>query len=129
VASVGCALSQRAVIFLIPVLAVFAALAVLSIPSSAIDHERARALDGNDIEHAQNPSGARVLWQCRPFVIFDCCTMLIHFANAPLLPLGGLKLALQYPALATAMMSACIIAAQIIMLPTAVLVGHGAVIG
>jgi MFS family permease len=42
------------------------------------------------------------------------------------LPLVGQKLAFQHPTLATAMMSSCIIAAQIIMLPTALLVGHKA---
>jgi hypothetical protein len=48
--------------------------------------------------------------------------MLFHFANAPLLPLVGQKLAFQHPTLATAMMSSCIIAAQMIMLPIALLV-------
>jgi MFS family permease len=52
--------------------------------------------------------------------------MLFHFANAPLLPLVGQKLAFQHPTLATAMMSSCIIAAQMVMLPIALLVGHKA---
>jgi MFS family permease len=43
-----------------------------------------------------------------------------------LLPLVGQKLALAHPNLATAMMSSCIIAAQAIMLPIALLVGYGA---
>ncbi len=52
--------------------------------------------------------------------------MLFHFANAPLLPLVGQKLALAHHGLATAMMSGCIIAAQAIMLPIALLVGANA---
>jgi MFS family permease len=52
--------------------------------------------------------------------------MLFHFANAPLLPLVGQKLAAAYPKEATAMMSACIIAAQLVMLPIALLVGRTA---
>jgi len=52
--------------------------------------------------------------------------MLFHFANAPLLPLVGQKLAQSHPAWATAMMSSCIIAAQLIMLPVALAVGHTA---
>ncbi len=52
--------------------------------------------------------------------------MLFHFANAPLLPLVGQKLAAAYPKEATAMMSACIIAAQLVMLPIALLVGRKA---
>src|SRR5271156_1045922 len=52
--------------------------------------------------------------------------MLFHLANAALLPLIGQKLALAHPKEATAMMSACIVAAQLVMLPIAVLVGHTA---
>jgi MFS family permease len=49
-----------------------------------------------------------------------------HFANAPLLPLVGQKLAFAHKEWATATMSACIIATQMIMLPIAVLVGLNA---
>jgi MFS family permease len=52
--------------------------------------------------------------------------MLFHFANAPLLPLVGQELAQAHPAWATAMMSSCIIAAQLIMLPVALAVGRTA---
>jgi MFS family permease len=51
---------------------------------------------------------------------------LFHFANAPLLPLVGQKLAAAHPHLADAMMSSCIIAAQLVMLPIAVAVGRTA---
>ena len=52
--------------------------------------------------------------------------MLFHLANAALLPLVGQKLAAAYPKEATAMMSACIVAAQAVMLPIALLVGRTA---
>ena len=52
--------------------------------------------------------------------------MLFHFANAPLLPLVGQKLALEFPKEATAMMSFCMVAAQGVMLPIAILVGRNA---
>jgi di/tricarboxylate transporter len=52
--------------------------------------------------------------------------MLFHFANAALLPLVGQKLAAAFPKEATAMMSACIVAAQLVMLPIALLVGRTA---
>src|SRR5712691_11116397 len=117
---VGWALSQRAVFFLVPFFSVLATLAVLSIPAQAIDHERARGLD------AESAANWKVLLEYRPLLIFAGCAMLFHFANAPLLPLVGQKLAFQHPTLATAMMSSCIIAAQMIMLPIALLVGHKA---
>jgi len=43
--AVGFWLSQRAVFFLVPVCAIMAAMAVLSIPARAIDHARARGLE------------------------------------------------------------------------------------
>jgi MFS family permease len=58
--------------------------------------------------------------------VFGLCVMLFHLANAALLPLVGQRLAAAYPKEATAMMSACIVAAQAVMLPIAVLVGRTA---
>ena len=121
--AVGYAFSQRAVFLLVPVCAVLAAGAVLSIPARAIDHDRARGLDGQTDAAA---AGYGVLLQSRPLIIFGFCVMLFHLANAALLPLVGQKLAASYPKEATAMMSACIIAAQMVMLPIALLVGRTA---
>ncbi len=67
-----------------------------------------------------------MLLGCRPLLIYGLCTVLFHLANAPLLPLVGQKLALSHKDLATAMMSACIVAAQLIMLPIAIVVGRTA---
>jgi MFS family permease len=120
--AVGWAFSQRAVFLLVPVFAVLASLAVLSIPARAIDHVRARGGEkANDGE--PQPSGLGILLICRPLLLYAGCTMLFHFANAPLLPLVGQKLALAHQEWATAMMSACIVAAQMIMLPIALMVG------
>jgi len=126
--AVGYLVSQRAVFLMVPVFAALAAAAVLSIPHSAIDQDRARGLDdgGARREGGTGPSGFSVLLRCRPLVVFGGCAMLFHFANAPLLPLVGQKLALSHPAWATAMMSSCIVAAQLVMLPIALLVGRNA---
>jgi Major Facilitator Superfamily len=119
---VGWALSQRAVFLLVPFFAVLAGFAVLSIPAGAIDHIQAR---GGEEERNGEPhaSGLGALLTCRPLLLYAGCTMLFHFANAPLLPLVGQKLARAHKEWATAMMSACIIAAQMIMLPIALVVG------
>jgi hypothetical protein len=71
-------------------------------------------------------AGYGILFKSRPLVIFGLCVMLFHLANAALLPLVGQKLAAAYPEEATAMMSACIVAAQAVMLPIALLVGRTA---
>ena len=128
---IGYLFSQRAVFLLVPVFAGLAALAMLSIPHAAIDQDRARGLadgkgDGQEDAQQQAPSGYTALLRSRPLVVFAACAMLFHFANAPLLPLVGQKLAQAYPAWATAMMSSCIIAAQLIMLPVALAVGRTA---
>jgi MFS family permease len=126
--AVGYAFSQRAVFLLVPVFAVLAGIAVLSIPYKAIDLDQARDLDGgaDATRSPVAPAGYGILFQSRPLVIFGLCVMLFHFANAPLLPLVGQKLAAAHPQEATAMMSSCIIAAQLVMLPIALLVGRTA---
>jgi MFS family permease len=99
----------------------------LRIPSDAIDHDLARGLNdtfsgrGGSADH--EPSGFQVLVTCRPLLIFAVCVVLFHLANAAMLPLVGEKLALQDKNLGTTLMSACIVAAQIVMVPMAMLVG------
>ena len=132
--AVGYLFSQRTVFLLVPVFALAAAVAMLSIPQAAIDQDRARGFADDEARDAQGqtgrdgqrPSGYAVLLRSRPLVVFAVCAMLFHFANAPLLPLVGQKLAQAAPHLATAMMSSCIMAAQLIMLPVALAVGHTA---
>lgn len=121
--AIGWWFSQRAVFLLVPVCAVLAIVATLSIPAAAIDHERARGAEADGDEQPKM-SGLRVLLTCRPLLIYAFCALLFHFANAPLLPLVGQKLAAAHHRAATAMMSACIIAAQFIMLPIALAVGR-----
>ncbi len=121
---VGWLFGQRAVFLLVPIFSVLAAGAILTIPASAIDHQRARGADS--ISLARNESSWKAVVRCRPLVTFALCAMLFHLANAPLLPLVGQKLALANMKLATAMMSFCIIAAQLVMLPIAVFAGRQA---
>jgi MFS family permease len=125
-AAVGYLFSQRAVFLLVPVFALLAAGAVLSIPAAAIDYDRARDLDRKSAGAAPTAAGYGILFKSRPLVVFGLCVMLFHLANAALLPLVGQKLAAAYPKEATAMMSACIVAAQAVMLPIALLVGRTA---
>jgi len=126
--AVGYEFSQRAVFLLVPVFAMLMAIAVLSIPAKAIDYNRARDLDSEPgaAKGATGVADYGILFKTRPLVIFGLCGMLFHFANAPLLPLVGQKLAAAYPKEATAMMSTCIVAAQLVMLPFALLVGYTA---
>jgi MFS family permease len=117
------------VFWLIAAMALASVVATLSIPRDAIDDDVARGLDhrtaDDPVSHHQ-PSGYRVLLTCRPLLIFAVATVLFHFANAAMLPLVGQKLALINRNLGTTLMSVCIIAAQIVMVPVAVIVGRKA---
>jgi Na+/melibiose symporter-like transporter len=121
--AVGYVFSQRAVFLLVPVFGLLAGMAVLSTPAAAINHDRARDLGESTDTTGSGALGYGILFKSRPLVIFGLCVMLFHLANAALLPLVGQKLAAAHPKEATAMMSACIVAAQPVMLPIALLVG------
>lgn len=112
------------VFYLLGGMAIASLVSILAIPERAIDHDLARGLDGaNDAEHHEQPSGLKVLLTCRPLLVFAICALLFHLSNAAMLPLVGQKLALQDKTLGTSLMSACIVAAQLVMVPFAMLVG------
>ncbi|MTV18847.1 MULTISPECIES: MFS transporter [Bradyrhizobium] len=116
------------VFWLLAAMALASIAVTLSIPAAAIDHQIARGLDDMEEHGASHdrPSGFRVLLTCRPLLIFAVSTVIFHFANAAMLPLVGQKLALVNRNLGTSLMSICIIAAQIVMVPVAMLVGRKA---
>ena len=114
------------VFYLLAAMAALTLASVLAIPPRAIDHDLARGLHdrpeaGGACDDA--PSGLAVLLTCRPLLIFAICVLLFHLANAAMLPLVGQKLALADKNLGTSLMSACIVAAQVVMAPMALLVG------
>jgi hypothetical protein len=118
-----------AVFWVMATMAVASIVATLSMPARAIDHEIARGLTAQQEEKHEQPSGFHVLLECRPLLIFAACVTMFHFANAAMLPLVGQKLALADRDIGTALMSACIVAAQVVMVPMAMLVGEGRLLG
>jgi MFS family permease len=119
---VGWMFGQRAVFLSVPAFVALAAFATLAIPDAAIDHGRARG----SAEEGETSGGWAMVLRNRPLIAFAASLMLFHFANAPLLPLVGQKIALSHPHWATAATSACIVAAQLVMLPVAILCGRKA---
>jgi MFS family permease len=118
----------QVVFYLLAAMSIASLISVLAIPESAIDHDLARGLHDADeangtTRERDQPSGLSVLLTCRPLLIFAVCVTLFHLSNAAMLPLVGQKLALQDKNLGTSLMSACIIAAQVVMVPMAMLVG------
>ena len=69
------------------------------------------------------PSGFAALLRNRRLLIFAAAMVAFHLANAAMLPLVGQVLALQNKDVGTALMSACVVAAQLVMVPVAYLAG------
>jgi MFS family permease len=119
---VGWWLSQRFTFYLVPIFAVLSAWAVLSIPAGAIDHERARGFVRE--QHAvRAESWWRLIFHHRPLLVLAATVAMFHFANASMLPLVSQKLALAHPGFETALVSVCILTAQLVTIPVAIVVG------
>jgi len=128
--AVGTAFSQVAVFYLVPFFAGLSAIAILSIPAQAIDHERARGLDHHDLDIDEaHPAGWRVLLSRRPLLVLAATAAMFHFANAPMLALASQKLALSHPGREAALTSAAIVAAQLATIPMALLVARADLLG
>jgi MFS family permease len=96
---------------------------VLSIREREIDHVAARAAMSEDGGRA-HLSGWRELLGNRSLAIFALAVILFHFANAAMLPMVGELLSLTKRASPALDMSACIVIAQIVMVPMAAFAGR-----
>jgi predicted MFS family arabinose efflux permease len=111
-----------AVFYLMAAMALGSVIAISFVSAKAIDHDLARGFDPGDVEHS-NPSGLSVLLTNKPLLLFAICCALFHLANAAMLTLVSQKLAQINVQMATPLTSACIVAAQVVMVPAALLVG------
>ncbi|CAE6909206.1 putative MFS-type transporter [Paraburkholderia domus] len=105
--------------------AVASSLVVLLIKPRDIDHELARGGESalpSDGQHRPVPLAA--LWKRRDLVIFLIAVVLFHFGNAAMLPLAGQMIARVHPGMDVIALGACIIAAQLVMVVVASLVGR-----
>ena len=112
-----------AVFYLMAAMALASIVAVSCVSAEAIDHDVARGLEAGQLTQGPMPSTLRVLLDNRTLLLFAMCCGLFHLANAAMLPLVSQKLALANAHLATPLTSACIVAAQLVMVPMAWLVG------
>jgi MFS family permease len=119
VAVVGSLLGQQATFLLVPLFSMIAMACVAAIPAKAIDNRRARGADAD----GGDGGTIRDLLRCAPLLVLAAALFLFHLANAAMLPLVGQRLALLHRGYESAMMSACIVAAQFVMLPVALFCG------
>ena len=112
-----------AVFYLMAAMTVASLIAISRVPATAIDHDLARGPAPRPPGQHAHPAGLAVLLHNRPLLLFAVCCALFHLANAAMLPLVGQKLAQANLQLATPLTSACIVAAQLVMVPMALLAG------
>jgi MFS family permease len=112
-----------AVFYLMAFMALASIVAVALVDASAIDHDVARGFNPDHEQYHEQPSGLALLLSHRPLLTFAICCGLFHLANAAMLPLVSQKLSQIDVHLATPLTSACIVAAQLVMVPVAWLVG------
>jgi len=117
------AYGPQVVFWLMAAMALASIVSSLFLPVDRIDHDLARGLHEDAAQGDATPKGFGVVLESRPLMIFAVSVVLFHFANAAMLPLVGQKLSLIDRNLGTSLMSVCIVVAQAIMVPVAMLVG------
>ena len=119
------------IFYLVCAFAVASAVVVTFVNPAEIDHERARG--GEDAPEnggeGSEPLTFRELLQRRDLRIFLASVALFHFGNAAMLPMAGQVLAQTHPGSDTIALSACIIAAQLVMVGVAWAVGRASAKG
>jgi MFS family permease len=118
--SLGYTLGYDWIFYLVCFFAVASAAVVNLINPAEIDHELARGGEERDANgQFMAPLSVRDLFARKDLVIFLVSVVLFHFGNAAMLPMAGQVLAQTHPGSDTIALSACIIAAQLIMVGVA----------
>jgi predicted MFS family arabinose efflux permease len=115
------------IFYLVCGFAVASAGVVTLINPREIDHERARG--GEDPAGGGKPVAVQDLLGRRDLRVFLASVVLFHFGNAAMLPMAGQVLAQTHPGADTIALSACIIAAQLVMVGVAWAVGRASARG
>jgi len=116
----------QGVIFYIVLSMAFASMmSALMINPRSINNQTARGLDSKK-KYDASPISFFQVFKLKPLFIFSICVTLFHLANGAMLLLVGQKLAMANSKTGMLSMSACVIVAQIVMIPAALLVGRKA---
>ncbi|GAB5470528.1 MAG: MFS transporter [Rhodospirillales bacterium] len=121
--------SPLGVFWLLIFMALGMLISVLTIKPALIDHVAARGgvTQGEGHKAAKPPRRLKLFLEDRRLLVFAICIVLFHFANAAMLPLVSQKLSANSGAtLGIEFTSACIIAAQFVMILMAALCGRTA---
>jgi MFS family permease len=119
----GYFIAQAAVLWIVAALAIASVIAVYRIDPQAINHDVARGEEGGD---SHTPEALDLLFSNKPLLWFTAAITLFHFANAAMLPLAGMKLSQGRADESPLFIASCVVTAQLVMIPMAILAGHKA---
>jgi len=119
-------LGYGAMFFLVAGMAALSIIATFLIRERDIDHDLARGAD-EEAAGVHEAVSLGALFKDRRIAIFIASAVLFHLANAAMLPLVGQKAGDHLKEGAPVLMSACVIAAQVVMIPVALLASRMAV--
>jgi MFS family permease len=120
----GYYLSNDYIFYLVAVMSIFSVASVLWIREEDIDHDLARGATEEKSEHDDaNISGIGAVLADRHVWIFAIAVILFHFANAAMLMLVVEQLTEKSEKTAALFTSACIITAQLVMIPVTAYTG------
>lgn len=113
------------IFYLVAAFALASACIVWLVNPREIDHELARGGEADgDGDGKREPAPMGDVLRQRPLLVFLATVALFHFGNAAMLPLAGQVLAQTHPGTDAIALSACIIAAQFVMVGVAWAVGQ-----
>lgn len=122
---VGTWAGQQWIFYMSAFVAIGTVCSAIAIRSGDIDNSVARgATARGDGQRSSDIYGLRDLLRQRSIWIFTLSVLLFHFANAAMLPLVGEVLSTGKDGKSSFYMSACIITAQFVMIPVALLTGR-----
>lgn len=109
--------------YAVAIFAIGSIVSVLKIRDKDIDNELARGAKRGEDDETVHISGFMAVLGSKPLLVFALAIILFHFANAAMLPLVGQYLTVDANSGAALYMSACIIVAQLVMIPVAKFAG------
>ncbi len=128
---IGQFIGQVSIFYFVVLMSGVVIVCTLQIRKQDIDYRLARGGDDSDspvnkLCEKTRVSNVTYLLTDRRLLIFAICAVLFHFANAAMLPLLGQVLAQHKGGSPPLFMSACIVTAQLVMIPLGIIIGRRA---
>lgn len=112
------------VFWLMGLLAALSIGAMLMVPAEEIDDDLARGMTSDEERSGEQPSGLKTVFKSKGLLLFAVLCAIFHLSNAAMLTsVGQLLTHISGKDHATSLIAVCIVAAQCVMVPTAIFVG------